>query len=106
MGIMVIALYRPKPGSDEALLACVRDHQPMLRAEGLVADRPAYVMRAQDGTLLEVFEWKSRAAIDDAHSNPRVAALWQRYSACCEYVTLADLREAKAIFPEFAPVDM
>jgi quinol monooxygenase YgiN len=104
MGVMVIALFRPKPGMDAALLACTRDHQPVLRAEGLVTDRPAYVMRAQDGTLLEVFEWKSQAAIDAAHANPRVAGLWERYAACCDYVTLGDLAEARAMFASFAPV--
>ena len=104
MGIMVIALFRPKPGMEDALLACMRDHQPVLRGEGLGTERPAYVMRAQDGTLLEVFEWKSQAAIDAAHANPRVLALWRRYAACCDYVTLSDLAEAKALFPGFGPV--
>jgi hypothetical protein len=89
---------------EDALLACMRDHQPVLRGEGLVTERPANVMRAQDGTLLEVFEWQSQAAIDAAHTNPRVLALWQRYAACCDYVTLGDLAEARAMFPGFAPV--
>jgi hypothetical protein len=101
---MVIALFRPKPGMDETMLACMRDHQPILRAEGLVTDRPAYVMRASDGTLIEVFEWRSQEAIDAAHTNPRVLALWERYGACCDYVTLGDLAEAKSMFPGFAPV--
>jgi hypothetical protein len=90
----------------DALLACMRDHQPVLRTEGLVTDRPAYVMRAQDGTLLEVFGWRSQAAIDAAHANPRVHALWARYAMCCDYVTLGDLVEAKAMFPGFASVSL
>lgn len=106
MGVMVIALFKPKPGMGDALLACMRDHQPVLHAEGLVTDRPAYLMRAQDGTLLEVFEWRSQAAIDAAHANPRVHALWARCAACCDYVTLGDLAEAKAMFPGFAPVSL
>lgn len=106
MGVMVIALFRPRPGKEADLMACMRDHQPVLRAEGLVTDRPAYVMRAADGTLLEVFEWRSQASIDAAHQNPRVHALWARYAACCDYVTLGDLAEAKEMFPGFAPVDI
>ncbi len=104
MGVMVIALFRPKPGKDADLLACMRDHQPVLRGEGLVTDRAAYVMRAGDGTLLEVFEWKSQAAIDAAHANPRVHELWARYAACCDYVTLSELAEATQMFPGFEPV--
>jgi quinol monooxygenase YgiN len=106
MGIMVIALFRPKPRMEETLMACMREHQPVLRSEGLVTDRPAYVMRAADGTLLEVFEWRSQAAIDAAHANPRVHELWARYAACCDYVTLGELVEAKAMFPGFEPVTL
>jgi hypothetical protein len=106
MGVMVIALFRPRAGMESELMGCMRDHQPVLRAEGLVTDRPAYVMRAADGTLLEVFEWKSQAAIDAAHGNASVHKLWARYAQCCDYVTLGDLAEAKAMFPGFAPVEI
>jgi len=106
MGVMVIALFRPKPGGELEMMACMRDHQSVLRAEGLTTDRPAYVMRAGDGTLLEVFEWKSQAAIDAAHGNANVHKLWARYARCCDYVTLADLAEAATMFPGFEPVDV
>ena len=45
MGRFVIAAYRPKPGHEDALLRELRDHLPVLRREGLVTDRPPYVMR-------------------------------------------------------------
>jgi hypothetical protein len=47
------------------------------------------------------FEWRSEAAVEAAHANPRVQALWARYEACCDYITLADLAEAKSKFPHF-----
>ena len=34
MGVMVMALFRPKPGMDAALMACMRDHMPVLRSAG------------------------------------------------------------------------
>lgn len=104
MGHMVIAAFRPKPGKDDELLACTRDHLPILSAEGLVTDRPSLVLRAADGALLEIFEWRSTAAVEAAHSNPRVLALWKRYEACCDYITLGDLPEAGAMFPHFTEV--
>ena len=51
--------------------------------------------------MLEIFEWRSEAAVEAAHANPRVQALWARYEACCDYITLADLAEAKSMFPHF-----
>ena len=106
VGVMVIALFRPKPGKDGDLLACMRDHLPVLRAERLATGRPSTILRARDGTLLEIFEWTSQEAIDAAHSNAAVLALWERYAACCDYVTLGDLAEAREVFPGFALVQL
>ena len=101
MGVMVMALFRPKPGRESDLMACMRDHLPVLRSQGLATDRPNLILRASDGTLVEIFEWVSQEAIDAAHGNAEVGKLWERYAQCCEYVTLADLAEAKAMFPSF-----
>ena len=106
MGRMVIALFRPKPGKATDLMACMRDHLPVLRAQALATSRPSVVLRAADGTLLEIFEWVSQAAIDSAHTNPAVLALWDRYAACCDYVTLGDLAEAGVMFPGFELVEI
>ena len=61
MGVMVMALFRPKPGKDAELVACMRDHLPVLRAQGLATERPTTILRASDGTLVEIFEWMSQA---------------------------------------------
>ncbi len=44
MGVMVMALFRPKAGKDGELMACMRDHLPVLRAQGLATDRPSTVL--------------------------------------------------------------
>jgi len=82
MGRFVIVAFKPKPGQGEALLAEIRQHVPTLRTEGLATDRPAYVMRAGDGTLVEVFEWVSEEAIQQAHTNPAVGAMWGGLGRC------------------------
>jgi quinol monooxygenase YgiN len=105
MGRIVIAAYHPKPGRAEALRAVVRRHGPVLRAEGLVTSRPFTAFAAADGTLLELFEWASADAIDAAHSNPRVQALWAEFNEACEYKPLASLAEAAQLFAEFTPCD-
>ncbi|HZR05827.1 MAG TPA: hypothetical protein VFA61_08375 [Candidatus Udaeobacter sp.] len=46
-----------------------------MRKEGLVTGRAPTIMRARDGTINEVSEWKSREAIDAAHKNPNVLAI-------------------------------
>ena len=61
-------------------------------------------MQAADGTVVEVFEWASADAIESAHSNEAVQALWRRYAEVCDYVPIADLPEAARLFSEFTPL--
>jgi len=105
MGHVVIVAYRPKPGKDEALLTLTRDHHGILEAEGLVTQRQPVIARAKDGTVVEVFEWRSADAVAQAHSNPAVQALWERYAAVCDYVPLAQLPESNDLFAGFESAD-
>jgi hypothetical protein len=104
MGRMVIVAYRPRPGKEHDLLALTREHVPILRAQGLVTDRPPYAMRAADGTIVEVFEWKSEEAIAASHKNSQVQAMWGRYAEACQYVPLDTLAEAHQMFAAFEPI--
>jgi hypothetical protein len=104
MGRIVIVGYRPKPGQQAALQALVSRHTQVLREQALVTDRPGWVMRAADGTLVEVFEWLSTHSIERAHSNAAVQALWAEFAAVCDYVPVGQLPEAGSLFSEFEAV--
>ena len=101
----VIACYRPRPGMAAALLDTVRRHVPTLQRLGLATDRAPTLLQAADGTLVEVFEWASSAAITAAHAHPEVQALWAEFDATCEHVKLSQLAEAQQLFAEFTPLD-
>ena len=103
-GVIVIVAYRPKPGKEKELLELVRNRVPTLRKEELVTDRVPTMMRARDGTIIEVSEWKSREAIDAAHKNPNVLAMWNKFFAICDCVPLNTLAEATEMFVGFEPV--
>jgi quinol monooxygenase YgiN len=103
-GVCVIVAYRPKPGKERQLLELVRARVPTLDKEGLVTNRAPTIMRAKDGTIIEVSEWKSREAIDAAHKNPNVLAMWEKFSAVCDCVPLKTLAEANEMFAGFEPV--
>lgn len=105
MGQFVIVAYRPRQGQEARLLDLVRGHVPVLRSQGLATDRPPLVMRAADGTIVEVFEWSSAAAVDRAHSNEAVKAMWASFEEACEYTTLASLPECQRPFSPFEPLD-
>ena len=58
-------------------------------------------MRPENGSIVEVFEWKSSEAINQAHENVAVQALWAEFSEVCDYTPLAQLKETYAMFAEF-----
>lgn len=103
MGDAVIVAYRPHAGKADELLDLVMDHAPALRRMGLATDHPATVLRAADGTLVEVFEW-AEGAIDRAHDDPGVLAMWGQFGAVCDYLPLRDLAECADLFAQFVPV--
>jgi hypothetical protein len=106
MGVFVVVAYRPKAGQEARLLELTKNHLPVLREQGLVTDRPPYAMRAEDGTIIEVFEWKSEAAIGAAHTNPVVLKMWEQYAAACDCVPLNQVRECSDLFAGFEPIDL
>jgi quinol monooxygenase YgiN len=103
-GIVVIVAYRPKAGREKELLEIVRNRVPTLRKEGLMTDRLPVMMRAKDGTIIEVSEWKSHEAIEEAHRNPRVLAMWDKFFAVCDCVPLKTVPEAETMFAGFEPI--
>jgi quinol monooxygenase YgiN len=104
MGRFVIVAYKPKSGKEQQLLAAVGKHLQVLQTEQLVTDKPPYVMRAGDGTIIEVFEWRSVEAIQQAHESPAVQTLWAEFAEACEYTPLSKLAEAQQMFAEFDAV--
>jgi hypothetical protein len=104
-GVVVICGYRPLPGQEEALDDLVAEHVPSLRAAGFASARPSIVAKAKDGTVVEIFEWESEKAVELAHADEMVRALWERFEAVCETVPIADLAEAKEMFSSFVAAD-
>ena len=96
-----IACYRPKRGKKRTLLAILEKHASTLSAEKLISERGSIVSRAKDGTIVEIFEWRSTAAKEQAHRNPAVRQLWEQMMECCEFPGLGDLEEAARPFAAF-----
>ena len=102
--VIVIVAYRPKPGRDSDTLVLVKNRVPTLRNEGLVTDRTPIIMRARDGTIIEVSEWKSQEAIEAAHKNSNVLVMWNRFFEVCDCIPLNTLPESAEMFAGFEPI--
>lgn len=103
---IVIAAYRPKEGREAELRDLLREHLPTLRRLRLVTGRPSILCLAPDGCHLEIFEWTSGDAAQQAHHLPEVARLWEAMAEVADFPALASVAGADARFPHFRPVDL
>lgn len=106
MGVMAIACYRPKPGRAAEVLSLTKAHLPTLVAEGLAEPGRRLCGRAKDGALVEIFVWKSAEAIEAAHKNAAVGALWAKFAELADFVMAKDLAETANLFAEFDWIDI
>ena len=103
---VVIAAYRPHAGKDAEFRRLLAQHGPTLRSEGLITGRPTVVLRAGDGTFLEIFEWASDEAVRGAHERAPVARLWEAMEKAADFVSLDSLEESHRPFTHFEPVEV
>jgi len=101
---IVVVAYKPLPGQYAALEALTSTHHARLLRDGLVTNRAPVTFVAADQTIIEIFEWASKDAINAAHSNPTVLAMWQEFSAVCEYIPAGQVKEFQSMFSEFSPL--
>ncbi len=102
---IVIVGYKPFPDKNQELKKLMRNHWEILFKEGLVTNRKSVLMESKDGTIIEVFGWKSKEAMDSAHTNPIVQKMWEHYSEVCEYIPVGEINESLEIFSEFKPLE-
>ena len=105
MGVIVIVGYKPKPGKEADLEYLMKSHHSILKGENLVTERESIIARAKDGTIIEIFEWVSSEAMQSAHENKKVLAMWQQYEDVCEYVPIAKVPESSELFSGFMPLN-
>ena len=103
---IVLAVYRPLPGKVKELESVVSRHMGVLAKENLITNRLPVIMRARDGSIVEIFEWASAEAIEAAHSNPEVSKLWNEFNGVCTYEKPANVEEFHNLFSEFEPVNL
>ncbi len=105
MGTVVIVTFQPNPGQEDAWEALTKEHEKVMREEGLVTDRPFIELKAEDGARVEIFEWASVEASESANSNDRVQEVWNAMFAIGAFPPGKDLAAFETPFAHFTVVD-
>lgn len=101
--LITMALYQPHEGKEEQLKEVLKTHIKTLETENLITTSEPIRAVATDGTVIEIFEWKSEQAKDAAHESPVVMKVWNEIMEIAEIKSLSSLEEANHPFPNFAP---
>ena len=100
-GIVVICSYRPKPGNEQEVLELTDRHLHALRASRLITTYPHTAMQAEDGTVIEIFEWASVEAARKAETDTRIQEVWRKFAELADFVPLSSVQETTRPFAHF-----
>jgi hypothetical protein len=103
MGLMGIVAYRAKAGKENKLLSIIRKHAPLLRSLGGISDA-SFLMKSIDGSIIEVFEWKSMAAKKKAMKSELLWKLWGEIEEVSTKVKLSSVPETKEVISNFKSI--
>jgi hypothetical protein len=102
---LAFAAYRPRNGAEAELVHLLREDLATLRRGGHVTARAAPLIRTDRGEFLVVLEWSTQHAVDDAHADPDVLAVWERKGQLADYVSLRDLAASDVPFARWDVVE-
>jgi hypothetical protein len=104
--LITMALYQPHKGKEEQLNEILRKHIRTLEEENLITSREPIRAKSANGTIIEIFEWKSEQAKDAAHASSAVMKIWNEMMEVAEIKSLSSLEESKHPFPNFEPFSL
>jgi quinol monooxygenase YgiN len=104
--LLTIALYKPYVGKEQELNEILKTHVFTLRDENLITSLEPIRIISENGTVIEIFEWRSEEAKDQAHNSNQVMTIWNNLMEIAEMTSLSTLPEASTLFPNFKPYSL
>ena len=101
---IVFAIYKPHQNKGNELKKLILKHVPILKSNKLITDREPVLVQSKNGIYIEIFEWKSNDAVEEAHKNPEVQKLWDEMEKVCDFTNLESIEEVREYFPQFKPI--
>jgi hypothetical protein len=98
---MSLSAYRPRIEDRQALEDHLRHEVIEMRARGYITDRPVPICTTEAGEYLVVLEWSSTTAVDDAHADPEIMAIWERKARLFEYIGVSELVRSDVPFASY-----
>ena len=101
---IVFAIYKPHQDKGNELKKLILKHVPRLKSNKLITNREPLLVKSKNGIYIEIFEWKSTDAVEEAHENPEIQKLWDEIEKVCDFTNLESIEEVREYFPQFKPI--
>jgi len=79
----VLATYCVELEKQDEFLSLLSNAESVMRAEGLITEKPAYRMRSNENAelILEIFEWCESNSFEKAQENSKILELWGKFES-------------------------
>ena len=101
---IVFAIYKPHKNKENELQELISKHVPILKSNKLITDREPLMVQSKNGIYIEIFEWISNDAVEEAHENSEVQKLWDEMEKVCDFTNLESIEEVREYFPQFKSI--
>ncbi|KAA3604362.1 MAG: hypothetical protein DWQ01_22400 [Planctomycetota bacterium] len=97
--VTTVVVYKPLEDKEAEFLQVLGAHWPLLGKHGLVTRTPRVTLRCPSGRVVEIFEWRSKVAAQEAFSIPAIRKCWERIESLANLESLNRLEIADQPFP-------
>jgi hypothetical protein len=101
---IALILYSPRKGRKQELIEMLQHNIPVMRKLGLVTDREQILAGTKDGSIIQIFEWKSQDSQEQAMAHPVVQEMWLKAGNISEFQKPAAVAEFNEVFSMFKTI--
>jgi hypothetical protein len=101
-----IVVYKPYKGRDQELLPAVMASYRDLQKGGYVTTQPPKLMKATNGSIVLIFDWKDENTKNTAQTDPVIQQHWMALSKLCEFEKPMNLTECQQPFSDFESIEI
>ena len=98
---VAIIVLKPQKDKIGELIALLRKSHSTLLKFGIVTAREQILAMSSEGSIIQILEWTSKQAEEEAAVHDEVRELWMEAERLCEFQKPIEVNEFTQMFPSF-----
>ena len=105
MSRVAIMIFRPQKDKLGELIALLKQSHSALLKFGIVTAREQILAMSVEGSVIQILEWTSKQAEEEAAVHDEIRELWMEAERLCEFQKPIEVKEFTQMFPSFEVVN-